>query len=181
MPENKLPFQCFDQTIQKRFEEIVAMFPGLVALDFGEVNITYEVLNRVAIQLAHKLIDRTGENKNHIAIFLENSPMQIIAILGVLKAGRAYVALDINFPERYNLQITRDAQCKFIITDKSNLEKARSFADDQYLIMAEEDKYYPDTNPTQPIDPQDPAVLFYTSGSTGQPKGALHSHVSMVH
>ncbi|MEA3476947.1 MAG: non-ribosomal peptide synthetase [Bacteroidota bacterium] len=182
MQEKTIPIHTDDQTIHQRFEEVASLLPDHTALRFAEQSMTYEQLDKAANQLAHQIIDLIGPEPGNVALFLENSIFQIVTILGILKAGKAYVALDTTFPAERNLYMLQDAQCQLLISNALNESKARDLsAKIQLILEMQVDDSFPNTKPVIALGPDDDAIIFYTSGSTGSPKGALQSHKNMVH
>ncbi len=164
------------------FEEIVEKFPHKTAIRFDDKILSYSELNNYANNLAHKIIDHIGYEPGNVAILIENSSDQIIAILAILKSGKAYVPLDINFPAARNKNITDDANCELIISNRKYHPHANELVHENKIILADENlSFYPGVNPEISISPDTLALIPYTSGSTGKPKGAKHIHKNLVH
>ena len=141
--------------------------------------LSYGQLNQRANQLAHRLKRvMTVGPESVVAIYMQRSVEMVIALLGVLKSGAAYLPLDpSNAPSRLGFML-RDSRAVALVTDaRSDL----SFVSDDVVTLrldheaanlAGED----DTNPSTLPDPENLAYVLYTSGSTGKPKGVLVRH-----
>ena len=163
---------------QQLFEAQVKRAPQMTALVFGQQRMSYGELDRRANQLAHYLQKRGVGTETIVGVALERTPEMIIAILGVLKAGGAYLPLDTSYPpERLALMI-EDARPTLVITQTGWAEKLAG-RDVRLLLLDEEkeliEKQKTET-PRSDAGPQNLAYVIYTSGSTGRPKGVMLEH-----
>ncbi|MEU2835284.1 condensation domain-containing protein, partial [Streptomyces lavendulae] len=140
------------------FEGQVAGRPDAVAVTFEGVSLTYGELNARANRLAHHLIARGAGVERTVALMLPRSPDMVVAILGVLKSGAAYLPVDPEYPAERIAYMLEDARPLLTLDALPDLEG------------------YPETDPGVRIDPLHPAYTIYTSGSTGRPKGVLVTH-----
>jgi bacitracin synthase 3 len=158
-----------DKTLTALLEERIFSTPDHAAIVFEEKIITYRELNEKANQLAHYLQAHFAPQPDErIAIQLERSEWMIIAILGVLKAGAAYVPIDPGYPQHRIDYILSDSQCKTVI-DEQQLE---TFHGEAHLHST--------ANPASANDAGHLAYIIYTSGSTGRPKGVMIPHRAIV-
>ncbi len=105
-------------TLHERFEQQAACFPNKTAVSFNGESLTYEILNSRANELAKKLRGLGVQSNDLVGVMLERSHSFIIGILGILKAGAAYVPIDPNYPlERINYMI-QDSRISILITDQ---------------------------------------------------------------
>ncbi|WP_406499535.1 non-ribosomal peptide synthase/polyketide synthase [Streptomyces sp. NBC_00846] len=141
----------------------VAAMPDAVALVCGDVELTYGQLNVRANRLAHALIARGVGPERIVAVALPRSPESVVAVLGVLKAGAAYLPVDLSYPRSRIAFMLDDARPTVVIDDPA--------------MVAEEG--WPDTDPQIALDVRHPAYVIYTSGSTGRPKGVVVSHTGV--
>nr|WP_315221843.1 non-ribosomal peptide synthetase [uncultured Flavobacterium sp.] len=157
-----------DKTIIDLFEEQVQKAPNNVAVVFEETELTYQELDEQTNQFASYLRKNYAiQSDDLIGIKLERSEKFIIAILGVLKAGAAYVPIDINYPKERIAYMEKDSNCKVVI-DQEELER--------FDVVKEK---YSHKKGDQIIKNDDLVYVIYTSGSTGTPKGIMMEHVSM--
>jgi len=171
-----------DVCLPQLFEAQVEQTPDAVAVIFNDESLTYRELNQRANQLAHFLRARGVGAESLVGICVERSLEMLVAVLGVLKAGAAYVPLDPNYPRaRLNLMLA-DAGVSLVLTQEKVAEVLTEFAgtvlclDAQWQQIAAEN-----TNNPAPLNTaENLAYVIYTSGSTGAPKGAMIAHQSLV-
>ncbi|WP_329088596.1 non-ribosomal peptide synthetase [Actinomadura citrea] len=153
-------------TIPALFEEQAAVRPGAVAVSFEGVSWTYGEVNARANRLARRLVERGVGPEQFVALALPRSAELVVAILGVLKAGAAYVPIDPDYPEDRIAYMVEDARPVLTLRpeDLTDLDAAG----------------YDDTDLGIVISPDHPAYVIYTSGSTGRPKGVVVPHQNVV-
>jgi natural product biosynthesis luciferase-like monooxygenase protein len=168
------------QTIHALFEAQAERTPDAVAVVFRDQSLTYRELNRRANQLAHRL-RRYGAGRDRIVgIFMKRSVEMMIALLGTLKSGAAYLPLDPSFPAERLGWMLEDTRAPIVITQR-DLEKALPHAAGARVLSLDgpeqaELRAEPSGNPANEIQPQDLAYVIFTSGSTGRPKGVMIEH-----
>ena len=166
--------------------------PDSVALIFEDQSLTYGELDRRSNQLARYLISEDVGPDDIVAILLDRSFEMIIAMLGVLKAGGAYLPLDPEYPSaRLNFMI-EDSEAKYIITSQDHSDTlgldnqvSRPRIDLSSSILLEQLQKLSDLPVAQaervsPLHSEHLAYLIYTSGSTGRPKGAALPHKGLA-
>ncbi len=154
-----------DKTIVDLFEEQAARTPNTIAVVFEETQITYQELNQSANQLANYLRENYSIEPNDlVGLKLERNEKMIVAMLGILKSGAAYVPIDIHYPEDQIAYIEKDSNSKVII-DEAALER-----------FSEIQEQYAKENLEKIHTTQDLAYVIYTSGTTGNPKGVMVEH-----
>ena len=151
-----------DKCIHQLFEEQVEKTPDAIAVKFEDQQLTYSELNQRANQVANSLDVKPD---TLVGLSVERSLEMIVGMLGILKAGAAYVPLDPNYPEERLNFILEDSGIE-IILDKERLQQQ---VDQQNI-----------ENPNTEVKPNNLAYVIYTSGSTGKPKGVLIEHQSLV-
>jgi amino acid adenylation domain-containing protein/non-ribosomal peptide synthase protein (TIGR01720 family) len=166
------------QTLVSLFSQRVLQSPKAIALEFKDRQITYEALEAQSNQLAWYLLDQKVKPRELIAISMERSPEMIVGLMGILKAGAAYVPIDPNYPALRKAYMLKDSKARFVITETPvETENCKAI---KPISGREELKHYPTTNPAIEIKPEDLAYVIYTSGSTGTPKGVMVEHQSVV-
>ena len=172
-----------EQAIAGRFEKIARLHPHRLAVKTRKRALTYDDLNQAANRVAHALIERRGEANEPIALLLENDAPMIAAILGVLKAGKMYVPLDISYPRASLAHILEDSGAGVVVTDTGSFSSANELAHSglQLVNLDDIDGNSPAPNPDLTISPESLVYILYTSGSTGKPKGVVHNHRNVLH
>jgi len=182
MEKQPIPITLPVPSIHERFQEIARLFPSSPALHFGERVLSYLMLDRLSGSLAANLLKRSGPGPGNVAVMMENCPEQVIAILAILKAGKAYLPLDTGFPAGRNRFMLKDAGCRFLITNARNFDLAKTLSDEISIILADGDiEENSDGHELPDVSPDNHAIILYTSGSTGEPKGVIQTHANMVH
>ncbi len=169
--------------IQQFFEQCAAQNPEAVATVDDVKQLTYRELDKRANQLA-RFVRKLGVGANTpVGLLLERSVDMIVAILGVLKAGGAYLPMDpASPPERLAFMLS-DAQAPVLLTHKQLAGKIPDHSANEVCIDAEWDRIVREDNTAPDIDsaPENLAYVIYTSGTTGKPKGVPVSHRNLVH
>ncbi|MDH6170953.1 natural product biosynthesis luciferase-like monooxygenase protein/amino acid adenylation domain-containing protein [Variovorax boronicumulans] len=181
--------RSFDATLPELFERQVIRTPEAVAISFEGTNLSYKELNERSNQLAHHLISLAIGPESIVALALPRSPQLIVSLLAILKAGAAYLPLDVEYPRDRLQYMLDDASPRCIISDSTAL---RQIATDGQLelciddpVLADRLLALPTTNPTnaertQALDPLHLAYVLYTSGSTGKPKGVAGTCAALL-
>ncbi len=171
------------QGIHQRIEEQVQLYPSHIALKSREVAYTYSEMNGHANSVAEAILQKCGKNLTQAAILLPNTTEMIIGMLGSLKAHKAYVPLDRNFPMERLRTMFADAESSVLLTDDAHQNLAEELTQGRTpIINISGIKRHPDTpNPNVECDPLDRAYLLYTSGTTGRPKGIVFLHRNLLH
>ncbi|WP_399094988.1 amino acid adenylation domain-containing protein [Streptomyces sp. BBFR2] len=161
-------------TLPELFEAQVARTPDATAVVFEEQSLTYRELDHRAERLAAVLAAHGIGPESLVAVALPRSVELIVALHGVLKAGAAYLPLDLDQPTARVEGILQDATPALILA-----AGPQSYGPVPVLRM---DTPLPDAGPFRPPvrSPRHPAYTIFTSGSTGRPKGVLVPHESMV-
>ena len=129
------------------------------------------------------MLDRTGPSEEPVAVLLEKDTPLFPTIMGILKAGKCYVPLDVGFPMARTSHMLEDSRARLVVTNGKNLSMAGELAGDESRILNVDDvpgeAAFED--PGVSIPPETPAWILYTSGSTGQPKGVIQTHRNALH
>ncbi len=180
-PENEPGERNRYDSISEFFEAQVSLDPTATALVFGDEQLSYRRLNQRANQVARFLRGNGVGSDVLVGICLERSVEMIVGILGVLKAGGAYLPLDPAYPkERINYMLS-DSRAKVLLTNEPHVDTfdefegvVVSFDADGKRIARENGQDLPAS--MVPRRPNDLAYVIYTSGSTGNPKGVAIEH-----
>ncbi len=171
---------ALDRCVHDLFEAQVERAPEAVAVVDGTTRLTYRDLNRRANRLAHRLIGMEVGPEALVAVCMRRSADLLVALLGVLKAGAAYVPLDPAYPKDRLAFMLEDTSAKVLITQSELVEifpvhEARLLCLDPETLARE-----PTSNPNGGAASENLAYVIYTSGSSGRPKGAAIEHGSTV-
>lgn len=171
-----------DDLLHRIFLQQAERAPQAIALSSERQSWTYDELNRRANQLARYLLKQQVGPEVRVGICLERSMETILAVLGVLKAGGAYLPLDPHAPAERLAYIIQDAGAGVILTSSEMEERLPRdqaklvFLDWDWPRISTEDQ----TSPPSQANPANAAYVIYTSGSTGKPKGVVVTHENVV-
>ncbi|MGH1491268.1 MAG: amino acid adenylation domain-containing protein [Acidimicrobiales bacterium] len=145
--------------------------PSDDALSYGE-------LNRKANRVAHHLAGRNIGPGDYVGVLLPRSPEAIVCILGILKAGAAYLPMEPGTPQSRLTQMLRDTGAKLVFTERGDVDVVAAAGSAPLIVgdLLADDADAPDTNPTIERSAEHPAYVIFTSGSTGRPKGVSVHH-----
>ena len=184
--DNFTPFtkkELLEGSVSQRFEELVCMYPDRIAVKTCQAVVTYSELNAMANRMAHAIIGERGTEPEAIAILLQKGPRLTAAMLAVLKAGKFFVLLDLTTPKARLAALLKDSEVALIISDRHDWELRRE-EDCAAPNLLEFDAIPADaaeSNIGLAISPDSLAAVLYTSGSTGEPKGVMWAHRSLLH
>ncbi|ECR6929668.1 amino acid adenylation domain-containing protein [Salmonella enterica subsp. diarizonae serovar 61:k:1,5,(7)] len=169
------------------FERNAQENPQRLALVFRQQSYTYGELNRRANRLANHLIHSGIGPDDRVALLLERTPAMLVALLGVLKAGAAYVPLDTGYPEERVEYMLRHCQPKLLLGGEDDVAPYGSTGIP--CLVLDDEGHSPlisgvsDCDP-EPVlvglTPENLAYIIYTSGSTGRPKGVMLPHGAVI-
>jgi amino acid adenylation domain-containing protein len=180
-PQRELP----DARLHQLFERRAAAQPGALAAVQGPRQWTYGELNARANRLGRALATRGLGRENVVAVVTERNLDWMAAVLAVFKAGGVYLPIEPHFPADRIATMLARAGCSLVLTEPSStttLDKALdSLAGVQKLLI--DDAYeegHSDTDLGVAVEPDQLAYIYFTSGSTGAPKGAMCEHAGML-
>ncbi|MBL7749038.1 MAG: amino acid adenylation domain-containing protein, partial [Chitinophagaceae bacterium] len=180
---NPLPVRYdLAKTMVMMMEEWASDFPDSPALLFGERKWTYQELNAQANKVAHHLRNVLQVKPDElIGVMTERNEWMIIALLGILKSGAAYMPVDPALPPERISFMLKDSGTKLVISESAFLYSGPQFEGSTLWLDIEADLFEENyENPVAVNDPGHLAYLIYTSGSTGTPKGVMIEHRSVI-
>ncbi|MCP4215528.1 MAG: amino acid adenylation domain-containing protein, partial [bacterium] len=165
-------------TIHRLIEAVAGQSAQDIAVENEEQSLTYGELNCKANALAHHLREEGVSAGSIVGILATPSIEAVIGILGILKAGAAYLPLDPQYPEDRIAYMMQDSGMEIILTN-SPIEAKKGKGKFRNLTAPEIYSSRRD-NPQHPDDSRNSAYIIYTSGSTGKPKGVIVEHGGLV-
>ncbi|PIG93644.1 non-ribosomal peptide synthetase [Gloeocapsopsis sp. IPPAS B-1203] len=176
-----------NRCIHQIFEEQAANHPEKIAVVFEDKQLTYAELNSKANQIAHYLLSLEVDSEQIVGIYLERSLETIIAILGILKAGAAYLVLDVNLPAEAIAMRLRAAQRQrrshiaevaLVLTQESLVTKLPNNV--THICIDKDITQQSQENPCTQVSSNNLVYVVFTSGSTGTPKGVAIEHRQLL-
>ena len=183
------------QAVSHMFESQVRAAPEEIALiewdgdSSRRKETTYLELNRHANLIARALRERCEGPETNVAIMVERGRFLIFGIMGIMKAGAAYLPIDPNQPLNRVSFMLNDASSRLVLTDSANLSKIKTLVEEKQLLHSPEviclDTDLGETQLADHVNPPGPhlrqaAYAIYTSGSSGRPKGVIVEHGALA-
>ncbi|WP_194791291.1 non-ribosomal peptide synthetase [Pseudomonas sp. UFMG81] len=170
------------RTLQSLFAEQAARNPQAIALSVGGERLSYAELDRQSNQVANTLRAQGAGPDQVVAVYGQRSRELVVALLGILKAGAAYLPLDPNYPAERLAFMLADAGARQVL---AGLPLPEGWAQDAQLQVTELAAGAPvwsasEQAPAELGSADNLAYVIYTSGSTGKPKGVMVSHANAV-
>lgn len=172
-----------DGTVTQRFEEIAERFADRQALAGHGRVWTYRDLNQRVNRVAHGIMSVSEPGQRCVAILGEHSPDVVIAALGAMKCGKVYLVLHPQEPISAQRDVLIDSSAALLVATGAAHALALQIAEGICPVrrLDDFDEQFPEYNPPQAGHNRDPVVIFYTSGTTGTPKGIVKSHRTLLH
>jgi len=171
------------RSISALFEQQAALSADATAVIMGDARLSFTELNQRANQLAHHLIATGVGGEDFVGLMVERSPAMVVAVLGILKAGAAFVPLDPEYPKERLAFILEDGNIRTVVT-RGDLVKQLAVPG-LCPICLDGDRHAIEQQPASNLDleiaPPNLAYVLYTSGSTGRPKGVLGTQQGLLH
>lgn len=186
--EQRLRHACANETeapleaglLHGMVAEAASLYPDNAAIIAGERVISHAELQNRVRSLAHRLRTMGAKPGCLIAVLMEKGWEQVVAVLGILESGAAYLPIDIDFPHERVRQILSDAESNIVLTQASKMEELE-LPGELRVLAVEESAPAEDERPLKQVQsPDDIAYVIYTSGSTGKPKGVVITHRAAV-
>lgn len=186
--------------IPKNLGELLSIsakkYPKRIALVFGQKKITYKTLDDLTNHIAAGLLNLGIKKNDKVALFLDNCPQFVISYFSILKMGGVVVPINYMFKTEEAKFILQDSGASCIITSRAYLDMAEELRlrvdtlkhviatakcdDDNIIDIHKISKTNDKILTTVSVDPHTIAVILYTSGTTGHPKGAMLSHYNLI-
>lgn len=183
--QRSLPFLEveIERDIITRFEKVAAIKPGSIALKAGDEEWTYAQLDFLANRVAGIVLRESPDRSKPVALLFDHGIGGVASVMGVLKAGRAYCALSPAHPAERHRESLADLQATLLLCAGSQLGVAREIAHQGLHCAAVDPREMQgsDRKPDLERSADDIAAIFYTSGTTGRPKGVMLSHRHLLH
>lgn len=182
-------------------EQAAKTYPDNVALemfgDGGDIRYTYRQALELAERLSQSLRNRGVNKGDRVAFWARLSPKWVVAYLGALRIGAVVVPLDVEYAAKDLSSILAEIECKFIFSVEEKLPALKQAVgemksapvivsldsdrdSDGYLSLESMFQQSGEVAPRPEIEPEDAATIFFTSGTTGKPKGVIIPHRAIV-
>ncbi|WPO90949.1 amino acid adenylation domain-containing protein [Chryseobacterium sp. HR92] len=172
-----------EETLESLFRKQALLYPDKTAIVYQDQEITYRDLDQRSNQIANLLLSHGIKEGKYVPIWLDRSLEWVVAVLGVIKTGAAYVPIDPAYPAKRVEFILSDTAADIILTNQnletllSGTERTKVFD----LSSMENLNHLSSDAPEIKIHQNSLAYTIYTSGSTGKPKGVMVSHQAIQH
>jgi len=186
LPSNpfvEFPKSEIEQTLHGRFERVAEIYPAHPAVMTRTEGLTYRELNTEANRVAGAIVARCGTKAEPVALLFQQGLPSTAAILGTLKAGKFYVPLDPTLPVDGLARMLKDSRARLVVTESRNLLLAGKLCGTgaHLLDIDQLGLDVSDRNLGPTGHPGALAYIYYTSGTTGVPKGVMDTHRNVLH
>ena len=180
-PKRELP----DQRFHELFEQRVETHPDMVAAVYGEQEWTYRELNARANKIGRALLARGLSKEGIVAVVTERNLDWMAAVIAVFKAGGVYLPVEPHFPSDRIAAMLSRSECKLVLTEPDSTTTLEEALDtipevEMHYINTIYKEDHTEDNLGIAVEPNQLAYIYFTSGSTGEPKGAMCEHAGMV-
>lgn len=180
------PIPVKDHTAVSLFEDTVQQYPDEIAVICSQKQLARHELEIQSNRIACFLNGKSGSGGKYIGIMMEAGCDQVIALLGVLKSGNAYVPLDVSSTVGQLTRIQQETNLDIVLHNQANRDDGPEHGIQWINIQkacgnGENAEITSDANTRRVVRPADAAYLIYTSGSTGKPKGVMVNHSHLVY
>src|SRR5919106_1660412 len=180
-PQRELP----DRRAHELFEERARAHPDAIAAVHGDTHLTYRDLNARANQLARALLARGLAREGVVGVVTERNLDWMTAVLAIFKAGGAYLPIEPHFPADRIARTLSRAGCRLVLTERGStamLDQALELLSgiERFFIDAACEEGHAAGDLGLDVAPDQLAYIYFTSGSTGEPKGAMCEHAGLL-
>lgn len=172
-----------EETLVSLFRKQVELYPDHIAAVYADHALTYKELDQKSNQLANELIDKGITENMFVPVWLDRSLEWLVAVLGIVKTGAAYVPIDPTYPVKRVEYILSDTNAKIMITNRNlgSLLSGNGKTEVFLFDTMEDIESFSSKQPEVEIHHNALAYTIYTSGSTGKPKGVMITHWAIQH
>ncbi|WP_228792652.1 amino acid adenylation domain-containing protein [Nocardia cyriacigeorgica] len=171
-------------TLAGMFGSRAAACPDAIAVEFEDQTLTYRELDERSSRLARMLIERGAGPDQVVGVYLRRSVELVVGLYAIVKAGAAYLPLDVDYPRERLERILHQAAPVAVLTAAADAADLPEHADALIVDTADLSGYAPDpitdADRAAPLRPDHLAYVIFTSGSTGNPKGVGVTHAAIV-
>ena len=174
-----------DRRVHELFEQHARAHPDAIAAVRGDTQLTYRELNARANQVARALLARGLAREGVVAVVTERNLDWMTAVLAIFKAGGAYLPIEPHFPPDRIAKTLSRAGCRLVLTERDSAAMLHQALDSlsgnqTFFIELGYEGGYPEGDLGIEVAPGQLATIYFTSGSTGEPKGAMCEHAGML-
>jgi non-ribosomal peptide synthetase component F len=166
-------------SVQDLISRTIHQFPSGIAASHNGESLTYQQLGRRSTEIANWLIEQGIGSGHVVAVLIDRGLDALSTILGILKAGCAWLPMDPSHPDEHLHFMVQDSRVELVITDAANAERIPVRCAPSFHVSSIRSHDLDDALPSVAADSL--AYVIYTSGSTGKPKGVRILHRNLVH
>ena len=177
---SRFPRAEIEQSISARFEGQAKQHPDRLAVACAGERLAYAELDVWADGVAQAVLDRLGGGEEPVGVLCGQGVQLVVAILGVLKAGKFYVPLDPSYPVERQRLVVADSGARLVVTEGRHGTLADALGTATVRVPDRPGRRPPGEH-RRLGGPDSPAYIYYTSGSTGPPKGVVDTQRNVLH
>jgi non-ribosomal peptide synthetase component F len=168
-------------TIGEAIRITAHQYPAHIALQDNQGSYTYSQLLHHSASITNNLLANNTVVGDRVVLLLDQGKSAVTAMLGVLDAGACFVPIDVKEPVERLQYIIQDCQPRCVITDSANLVAINNTLPEALVINIDDIAGSDAVSHQSQLSPDNAAYIFYTSGSTGNPKGVYQNHRNALH
>lgn len=172
--------QAVESCVHHIIEKMMVEYPSAPAICSHDGNLTYSDLSNLSSRLANHLIEKGVEVESKVPILFEKSKWAVVAMLGIIKAGGAFVPLDPSHPKQRLKSICHQVDAKVLLCSADNAHLCAALLPEGISVVIDSSELARLMNnskaPSVDVRPSNALYLIFTSGTTGSPKGAVLEH-----